>query len=206
MDWRDKHLDMENKIYIRAPIRYGRKSNNNIATVVFSNKMKRKYGLCYVVPFKKTINNIDELLCEALALSSAEGMNGNFITNWGVLTYLFNDTLINDSIKKKFIKLFRKRKNINFDINEYKLDREKSCVTKSLKLNINWPIPVLEEDKGKLNKFHFLLATATKPTKPAIKITDIATMVKSDNKRRYFINNLMNGIITSEDLEISKLL
>jgi len=206
LDWREQHLDMDNKIYIKAPIRYGRKSKDNIVTMVFSNRMRRKKGFCYVVPFKRTIHNIDELICEALALSCAEGMNGNFVKNWGVLTYLFNDSLIDDSVKKEIVKVFRIRKNINFDIDDYKLDREKSCVTKSLKLNIDWPIPVIEEDKAKLNEFHFLLATATKPTNPAIKIHDIAKMVKSDKKRRYFINNLINGIITSEDFEISKLL
>jgi len=206
LEWREKHLDMENKIYIKAQIRYGRKSKNNIATMVFSNKMKRKKGFCYVVPFSKPINNIDELLCEAVALSCAEGMNGNFVKNWGILTYLFNDAMIDENIKKEIIKLFRSRKNTDFDINEYKLDREKSCVTKSLKLNINWPEPVLKADKLKLDQFHFLLATATKPTKPAISITEIATMVKNDTKRRYYINNLIHGIITSQDFEISKLL
>ncbi|MDA3915417.1 MAG: hypothetical protein PF690_00385 [Deltaproteobacteria bacterium] len=206
LDWRNGRLDLENRIYIKAPIRYGRKSKDGITTMIFSNKMKNKKGFCYVIPFKKAINNKDELLCEAISLSCAEGMKGNFVRRWGVLTYLFNNTIDNDA-KKAIVQLFRKRKkNKKFDIEEYKVSGEKNCLTKSLKLNIDWPEPVLEKDKDLLNKFHFLLATATKPQNPAPNLSEISESVKSDMKRMYFINNMINGIITAEDFEISKLL
>ena len=175
-------------------------------TMVFSNRMAKKKGFGYVVPFKKEINNQDELLCETVALSAAEGMKGNFVSCWGVLAYLLNDSIIAADKKKEIVKLFRQRKNNVFDILEYKVGRERSCITKSLKLDINWVVPILESDKRKIDELHFLLATATKPMKSIPSFKEIAQTIKSDKKRNYFINNLINGIITYDDFEISKLL
>ncbi len=204
--WRRARLDFENKIPVRMPIRYGRKSASNIMTMVFSNRMARKKGFGYVVPFKTRINNQDELLCEAIALSAAEGMKGNFVRSWGVLTYLLNDSNVDSNRKQEFIRLFRQRKNTKFDIKEYKVDRERSCVSKSLKLDIDWVTPVSEIDKPKIDEFHFLLATATKPDKNIPTYNEIAQTIRTDTQRKYFINNLTNGIITHDDFEIAKLL
>lgn len=205
-NWRTAHLNLNNKIPVKVPIRYGRKSQSNIMTMVFSNRMARKTGFGYVVPFKKIINNKDELLCEAIALSAAEGMNGNFVCSWGVLAYLLNDSIIDVNQKREIVTLFRKRKNANFDINEYKVGKERSCISKSLKLDINWVAPVSGNDKQKIDEFHFLLATATKPDNKLPTHKEIAQTIKTDIQRKYFINNLINGIITHDDFEIAKLL
>jgi hypothetical protein len=204
--WRRAHLDIENKIPVRLPIRYGRTSKSKIVTMVFSNRMARKKGFGYIVPFKTRINNKDELLCEAIALSAAEGMKGNFVRNWGVLTYLINDSIVNTKQKNEIVRLFRQKKSTTFDVNEYKVDKERSCVSKSLKLDINWVAPVLENDKHKVDGFHLLLATATKPDKIIPTYDKIAQTILGDTKRKYFINNLTNGIITYDDFEIAKLL
>jgi hypothetical protein len=206
LNWRNAHLDFNNKIPVKVPIRYGRIPESEIATMVFSNRMKNRKGFGFVVPFKKKINNQDELLWEALALSAAEGMKGNFVCTWGVLAYLLNTGTIPDNLKKEIISLFRKRKNIQFNIEDYKVTGERSCLTRSLKLDIDWIEAVIPEDKEKLNNFHFLLATATMPKKPISTKEEIAETIKTDNKRRYFINNLTSGIITSEDFEISNLI
>ena len=204
--WRRAHLDLENKIPVRVPIRYGRKSNSNIMTMVFSNRMAKNKGFGYVVPFNTRINSRDELLCEAIALSAAEGMKGNYVCSWGVLAYLLNDSIVDVNQKKEFVKLFRQRKNMKFNIREYKVYKERSCVSKSLKLDIDWVTPVSENDKHKIDEFHFLLATATKPDKNIPTYNEIAQTIKTDTKRKYFINNLTNGIITHDDFEIAKLL
>jgi hypothetical protein len=192
-NWRSAHLDLNNKIPVKVPIRYGRKSRSNIMTMVFSNRMARKTGFGYVVPFKKIINNKDELLCEAIALSAAEGMNGNFVSSWGVLAYLLNDSIIDVIQKKEIATLFRKKRNAKFDIREYKVGKERSCISKSLKLDINWVAPVSGNDKQKIDEFHFTHK-------------EIAQTIKTDIQRKYFINNLINGIITHDDFEIAKLL
>jgi len=207
LNWRNSHLDVENKILIKVPIRYGRRSNSGIMTMVFSNRMAKRTGFGYVVPLSNKINDQDDLLGECLALSAAEGMNENFVASWGgVLAFLLNDSIIEESIKKEIIKLFRRRKNEVFDINEYKVGKERSCITKSLKLNINWVDPVLDSEKSKINEFHFLLATPTKPMNKIPTYKEIAETINSDIKRKYFINNLTHGIITQDDFEIAKCL
>ena len=213
LDWRNSHLDIENKIPVRVPIRYGRKSNAKIMTMVFSNRMARRFGVGYAVPFKNIINNLDELLSECRALSKAEGLKEDFLTNWGVLAYLLNDSIIEAQAKDEIVKLFRDQKNEyqqlvkkHFDIRDYKVGRERSCVTKSLKLDINWVTPILSNDKGKLDRLHFLLATPTKPMNKIPSCEEIAETVRADLKRNYFINNLKNGIITHDDFNILKYL
>jgi hypothetical protein len=175
-------------------------------TMVFSNRMARKTGFGYVVPFKRITNNKDELLCEAMALSASEGMKGNFVYSWGVLAYLLNDSIIDVNKKKEIVKLFRQRRNANFDVSEYKVGKERSCISKSLKLDINWVAPVSRNDKQQIDEFHFLLATATKPDNKLPSHKEIAQTIKADIQRKYFINNLINGIITHDDFEIAKLL
>lgn len=204
--WRTAHLDLNNKIPVKVPIRYGRKSRSNIMTMVFSNRMARKTGFGYVVPFKRTINNKHELLCEAMALSAAEGMKGNFVCSWEVLAYLLNDSIIDVNKKKEIVTLFRQRKNANFDVSEYKVGKERSCISKSLKLDINWVAPVSGNDKQQIDEFHFLLATAIKPDNKLPSHKEMAQTIKADIQRKYFINNLINGIITHDDFEIAKLL
>lgn len=204
--WRTAHLYLNNKIPVKVPIRYGRKSRSNIMTMVFSNRMARKTGFGYVVPFKRTINNKHELLCEAMALSAAEGMKGNFVCSWGVLAYLLNDSIIDVNKKKEIVTLFRQRKNANFDVSEYKVGKERSCISKSLKLDINWVAPVSGNDKQQIDEFHFLLATAIKPDNKLPSHKEMAQTIKADIQRKYFINNLINGIITHDDFEIAKLL
>ena len=205
LHWRNSHLEINNKIPVKLPIRYGRKSSSNIISMVFSNRMQNKKGFGYVVPFKNKINNLDELLCETVALSTAEGLKGKFVAKWGVLTYMFNDLIINEK-KKEIVKFFKKRKNSDFDITEYKTGRERSCITKSLKLDIGWIEPIVSKNKNELDRFHFLLAIATKPVNPIPSLKEIAESIKADNKRKYFLNNLINGIITYDDFEISKFL
>lgn len=204
LNWRNSRLAIDDKIAVKVPIRYGRISASGIPTMVFSNKMKNKLGFGYVVPFKSVINNYEELLCETMALSAAEGMKGNFVRNWGVLAYLMNEGKINVNTKKEIIKLFKQRKNQSFDPNEYKVGREKPCVTMSLKLDIIWLKTLSSSDQAKLDQFDCLFATATNPENKLITINEIATGIRADNDRRYFLNNVSNGIITYEDFEIAR--
>lgn len=203
LNWRNSRLALDHKIAVKVPIRYGRISNSRIPTMVFSNKMKSKLGFGWVIPFKSVIDNYHQLLCEAMALSAAEGMKGNFVTDWGALTYLINEGTINADTKREIIKLFRQRKNRTFHPTEFRVGREKSSVTLPLKLNISWLQTLVPSDQTKLNQFDLLLATATKP-KGVATLNDVATGIRNDNDRRYFLNNISNGIITYEDFEIAK--
>jgi hypothetical protein len=166
--------------------------------------MEKRNGFGYVIPFKNNINNKDELLSECKALSEAEGMEGNFVASWGgLLAYLLNDSIIEENIKKEIIQLFRQKQNEEFCTCEYKVGIERSCVTKSLRLNINWVVPILNRDKSKINDLHFLLATPTKPMSKKPTCKEIAERIVTDKERDYFINNLTHGIITYDDFEIA---
>lgn len=207
VNWRNSNLDMESKIPVRVPIRYGRISQNKgIPTMIYSNRMKNRPGFGYAIPFQNSINNAEELLKEAIALSVAEGMKGNFIRKWGALSYLLNENRIDSRLKKEIIKIFKNRKEMDLNIDEYKVLREKSCLTKSLKLNIDWLQPIDSKDRDSLDRFDFLMAVVTQPlpNDRLLSFDEIAQRVASDNERRYFINNLGNGIITQDDFEISK--
>jgi hypothetical protein len=208
-NWREAHLDVDNRIPVKLPIRYGRKSGKpgwEIMTMVFSNRMARKHGFGLIVPLQKRITSTDEILGEAVALSTAEGMEGDFVRSWGILTYLLNDLLVDVNQKKKIVSAFMERKNAEFNVLDYRVGRERSCVTNSLALNINWVAPILESDRPKIDDLHFLLATATKPMDSIPSPKDIAEKIKSDTDRKYFLNNLRNGIITRDDFEISRFL
>ena len=206
LNWRNNNLDMDNKIPVKIPIRYGRISQSNIPTTVYSNQMSNKLGYGYVIPFKKKINNIDELLKETTALSVVEGLKGNFVRKWGVLTYLLNDNKITGELKNNIVAFFKKRKNMDFNINDYGINGEKSCVTSGLELNIDCVKPINNEDILELDNFDILLATATKPNLQLNETKKLAGLIKVDTKRYYYINNISNGIITNDDNEISKLL
>lgn len=205
LNWRENNLDMDNIIPVKLPIRYGRVSQSNIATTVFSNEMKNNLGCGYVIPFKETIENEDELRKQVVALSAAEGLKGNMVRKWGVLSYYFTDEdkhVENDVV----IKYFKKNKNMDFNYQDFKIGNEKIVVYPSLKLNIDSIVTVNENDESKLYNLDFLLATVTKPNIKINETKRLASLVKGDTKRQYYINNISNGIITGEDFEISKLL
>ena len=207
LNWRNSSLALSDKIAVKVPIRYGRLSgrrNHEIPTMIFSNKMKRKLGIGYVVPFQSPINTYNELLSQANDLSNAEGMHRVFVKNWGVLSYLINNKKINPKIKSEVIKLFRQNKNDPFNPKDYRVGREKPCITLSLKLDISWLQTLIPSEQKKLDQFDFLFATATNPENKVVSLNTIANKIMGDNDRRYFLNNISNGIITYEDFEIAK--
>ena len=66
--------------------------------------------------------------------------------------------------------------------------------------------PVSGNDKQQIDEFHFLFATATRPDNKLPSHKEIAQTIQADIQRKYFINNLINGIITHDDFETAKLL
>jgi hypothetical protein len=206
-NWRNDYLDLESRIQVKVPIRYGRvstKSGSGIITMVFSNKMKRKLGFGYVVPLNRRIHSTDEMLAVSNALCNAEGMKDKFHTNWGALGYMINKSRVEKDVTKSIKKMFKEKVTEPLDTNNYKVGREKSCISNTLELSIPWIAPVSANDQFKMNDFDFLLGTATQPTSSQPSIQEITRLIKADNDRRYFLNNIKNGIVTHEDFNISK--
>lgn len=205
--WRAEYLDMDKKIMVRAPIRYGRLSKkDNIFTMIFSKSVsKKKYGTGYFIPLKNSnVKSEKEMFNEAIALSNSEGMKGEFVAGWGALGILFNEQKIDIQLKKKLTIAWQEKilQTKKFDYKSYKLlKKEPPCIKPNGLLNFDWVLPVDKRQIDLLNSYDFILATATQPTEyPTIK--KLSENVRNDNKRFYFIENYKNGITTFQDISI----
>ncbi len=214
-NWRMSSLDLQNKILVKLPIRYGRYSNGKIYTMVFSTNCEKtnKLGTGYVIPFKQNpINHLDILISEARKMSEAEGMKNKFIGGnrnvWGSMGILINKEKIKKNLTEKILKRWSttfKADGGGKDTREYRVGREKLSITKNGELQIKWPKSVNPNDRARIKEFDFLLATSTKPKHKVsgqIKYPspdEIAESVKNDTTRYYFINNFMCNITTFQD-------
>lgn len=215
-DWRDNYLKMPSKIAVKVPIRYGRQSGGGVYTMTFSNTCRKKPGNAFVAAFRANpVKTYDELLSEATALSSAEGMGRKFIEAgsagiWGVLGILFNENRI-EKVKKAAIlswwetKLKAELLYPDFHHKDFRLGTESPCILQNGNLNFPWVTALNTKDDKRLNEFDFLLATATMPTN--IKYPSVQKMisnVQKDTGRHYFKNNNTRGIVTHQDERILK--
>lgn len=215
-NWRNYHLDKKSKIMVKLPIRYGRYSNNDIYTMVFSNNCQRykNLGTGYIFPFKSNpINNFKQLLFKAKAMSKAEGMNGKFCGGsrniWGKMGILFNNSKIDKKIKDSILRSWEAKiaaSSIGLSSWDFKfLINEKACITNKGELDIKWVEPVDNRDSKKVSRFDFLIAAVIKPKHGTINtrrypnVQEIAASVRIDTQRFYFINNVKTGITTFQD-------
>jgi len=210
--WRDRNLLMNHRIMVKTPIRYGRLSeNDNIYTMVFSNACaKRKKGTGYFIPFKKNpFSNFNDILKEAKEVSIAEGMKGKFVSKekgtkkvWCVLGILTNPKISEEHEQTLLIQWTNTIDSQgSFDPNDFKQGREKSCLNKSGKLNIDWPVSLDKRNNDILNSYDFIIATGTKPTDYP-NIETLKENVIDDKSRYYFIENYNSGITTFQDIEV----
>lgn len=198
--WRE-NLDLENRITVKVPIRYGRKSSSRKCTytMIFSNS-QTNLGTAFIIPFKKETKSFDEIKYQALELSEAECISTNKYPNrlkasWGAVGIAFNRNKGNslDEIKENWHKEFNSFKN-----DEYKLDDELPSIQQNGELNFDFIIP---------EGIDYVFAT---PVKPNIsEYPSIGRVVESilESKPRYdtyVIENLNNGIRTESDEEIIK--
>jgi len=215
LNWRENSLDLQKKVLAKLPIRYGRYSDNNIYTMVFSTNCEKngKLGTGYIIPFKQnTITHLDSLICEARKMSEAEGMNSCFIGGtkdvWGSMVILINRNNINEALAKMILERWAREFSADGggkDITDYRVGREKLSITKHGELQILWPRAVDADNNLKIDEIDFLLAASTKPKyQQAGQIkypsaSEIAISAKKDTKRHYFVNNFSKSITTLQD-------
>src|SRR6478736_6100473 len=74
-EWRKKRLNMDKKIHVFAPIRYGRLSTGKSYTMVFSKEVEgaKELGTAFIIPFRNNSVKWKGLLNQARYLSEAEG-------------------------------------------------------------------------------------------------------------------------------------
>lgn len=213
--WRNTRLKMEDRILVKAPIRYGRLSGckpNRHYTMVFSTECEepKKFGTAFVVPFKnETIRSFKGIENQARFLSKAEGKSNNKLCKgnnekWCTVGAILNPKF-DKSLKLKFLTFWNDLLENDGglkDINEYKIGSEKSVISESGEIKINWPKAIAKGDQEIINNIDIVLATCTKPnidTYPSIE--DLRKDIQADT-RKYFLKNIENGITTFQDRKI----
>jgi hypothetical protein len=194
VDWR-KELDVENKIQVNVPIRYGRVSSTkmNTYTMVFSNSVYN-FGTAYIVPFKNVSNNFTDIKNQALRLSIAEGIStqkypNRLISTWGAVGITFNN--VSEIIKNSWHNEFKK-----FDNQKYGLGNETPTIKPNGELNFYFKIP---------NDIDYVFATTIQPNVlkyPTDK--EIINIINETKYDTYIKENFNNGIRVDNDDYIIK--
>lgn len=204
--WRQKRLSVAAAIRVRSPIRYGRLSQGNTYTMVFSNGLvPAQLGWALAVPCRCGVHTLDHLVEEAEALWVAEQSNpsnpGPLAANWGAVGLLCNP-------KRRELDTLRAgwSARVASEHNIYKQfphgDGEVPAVTPDGILTIPWPTT----ESGDSADVDFMLATATAPTlhKGAYATPQeiAAAWQRAPARRRYFDENRRAGIATAFDDDI----
>lgn len=226
--WRNARLKLCDRVHVKVPIRYGRKSSSrgDTYTMVFSNEMScsEKIGLGIAVPCVRNIQNSSDLIAEAEALWAAESKKdtNRISARWGCIGIVCNPnpTQKCDISKVKIEWLKRVESEIKkcpcspYTCHRKAIDEngilEISCpqIDENGILKISWP----QTETGEpYDGADILLATATSltivnGTYPSPKTIAEAWRDDTNCNIRYFKNNQAWGIRTSEDDEIKKYL
>jgi hypothetical protein len=221
--WRSNHLDMGNIMRCLVPIRYGRlseSSRNGVYTMVFSNELSySQYGNGIVIPFTEKITSFELFTIANKQLARAEGIikegeaaRQTIVTSWGTNCILINPAAPiekQNQILEWWTKLFtieKEQHNLKnqskFSLRNYGLDSDRPCITDNGVLQVDFPSGI---------DCDFLLGTANK-----VKLRDnasqypnakeIARAMVESNNLSYFYYNRMNGIYTSDDKMVKKVL
>ena len=108
-NWRKYSLYLQCKILTKLPIRYGRYSDGNIYTMVFSTNCEKtkKLGTGYIISLNLKLNpfdNINTIISEAKKMSKAERMGGKFNNSWSSMGIILNKNELNKNPKETLLK------------------------------------------------------------------------------------------------------
>jgi hypothetical protein len=200
-EWRSQNLNMEEKLLINLPIRYGRISKSRSCThsMIFSSecKMDDKMGKGYFIPFKDNLN-IKQLIEQGKIFIDAEHNRITDLTRfnwgWGCLGITVNPNLQIEeanNLKLEWKKKFGK----GFNPGQYRIGQEESIVSKEGVLKIEW--------QNELDEIDFVIGTATKPNIDSYpNARKIALKMLINDYDNYFKNNRRMSISTFQDLEV----
>ena len=200
--WRRDHLDLNEKQYVRAPIRYGRRSQKRgrTYTMVFSESLSEAdFGRAIVAASRS-----QDLVEAARSLWAAEGGTSGTSGTWGCVGLLRN----RDS-RLPTEQCERWRELVAADPHYKRLASAKDdpvAVEETGLLSIPWP----KLADGSTLGFDALLATATRPTLDDGRYptaSDVAAAwdtPEGNSHVRYFCENRKNGIRTFQDDEIER--
>ncbi len=214
--WRRERLKFDKKVYVYAPIRYGKRSltRGDTYTMIISQLCYRKdYGLgtALLVPCKREVQSYSDLRIEAAELWHAERSNSNIGSfeisqRWGALGILLNPQFnIPEDIRQGWQELYRGQE-VKVELVQTKTERP--IIDDNGFLNIRWPKFVSNDLPDDVD---FILATATQPTLKNERYPTIYTIAQAwldDNQGfvEYFEQNLKNGITTFQDKRLQAIL
>lgn len=208
--WRSKRLLMKDKIHVKAPIRYGRRSGRNQnLTMVFSKDCdnENRIGTAYLIPLKKIIKSFKGIENQARFLSQAEGASDNKLkkgikSEWCTIGIQFNPNF-NKDVKSEILAKWKAK--VLYDGGLKNVEIYKSVLSTGGELTINWLSAVNKNDQKIINEFDFILATCTVPTENLLpNEKEISKDVVIDD-RKYFFKNIQNGITTFQDRGVIKI-
>ncbi len=213
--WRTKRLNLDSKRFVRAPIRYGRRSRKRGCsyTMVFSSGLgPDQFGQAIVVPYKHRVHDKYDLMREAECLWAAEAKakpdaRKALSAEWGCVALLVNPNLTKSDQLCTILDGWKERVSRERCYGELNsaVDEE-TVVDESGRIRIPWPE---SQDRSDL-KIDMLLATATNPQivgghYPSAQ--RVAAAWNTGNGRHhidYFCKNRANGIKTFQDDCIQK--
>lgn len=192
-EWRHTHLNLNEQIYVKVPICYGRRSSKRGNTFTMVLRSDAKLGQAVLLPCLSSVKNVEDLAHEASALWKAErssAQKGEVGVSWGCVGILFRSADTHINLMKKWSLYF-----------ENNSKGPVAPVNSDGILSIPWPKKL---DNSPLTEVDIILSTATKAEKALPTAEDIADAWINQNHgyERYFFENVRHGIRTAEDLEI----
>jgi len=204
--WQEQNLQIENKIPVTLPIRYGRFSDKRKTyTMVFSSNAFASPGTGYAVPFNQDILTLDQVHTQVRRLLEAENSpnepRNSYDLSFCVAAFLTNPKHQRSPhpLISELRQYWRNALSQKFTPNDYHVPGEAAMVSDNAELQIAWP--------DVLNAFDFLIATVTKPRprdRDYPSPEEIAKHV-TPNANDYFTNNRTAGIMTFQDTDIAAL-
>ncbi len=215
-NWRINHLQFNNRIHVKVPIRYGRTSGEGekkVYTMVFSHSLAEgnDWGTAFAVPFKLHIQNFQTLYQQVQYLSEAEGAKDMRVvkrdkekTIWCIIGILFNPRF--DAVQKKAIlDAFRQKLDDEQMGDEYRrfcIAPERSILSAQGEILIPWLTATHPKSQPMVDHLDFIIATCPKQNIDAYPAPALIKAAALKDSRKYFYNNVACGITTFQDREV----
>lgn len=213
IDWRNNLLQVDQRIIVPAPIRYGRISTGRKCTfsMVFSNDCNNnnQLGTAAFVPFKKNPTNLQMLEKQTKELIKSERKrkkldSEKFNWSWGTLAISVNPKILKKNSEKYYqakalLTYWKEKYSNDFNNKHYKVGKEFPVLNKLGVLNFKWT--------KNLKDYDFIITTATMADReyyPNSK--NIAERILVNEYEEYFLKNVEFDITTFQDKEILKFL
>ncbi len=190
--WRESHLVINEKIYVKTPIGFGRRSQSRGNTFTMTFRDDGRLGQAVLVPCATLIEGVEGLSREAEALWQAEqrsATEGCIGSSWGCVGVLVRDeNLFNDmSVWRNYF--HQKMQGLSI-----------SPVDEDGRLHIPWPVTTALNTPVDLDII-LAVATVANGNFDFCEIAD-AWINQNEGHEHYFFENVRHGIRTPEDIHI----